>query len=78
MEVRCQEYREQSKNRLIAYRLLINKIEAMVKGRQSEQAKKRFKLIKQKKKRSKRAKEKMLKLKHERSEVKQNRKDVRV
>lgn len=70
MEVRCQKHREQSKNRLSAYKLLILKIEERVRGRQSELARRVFKLKKQKQKRSKRAKEKMLAAKKRRGEVK--------
>lgn len=70
IEVRCQKHREQSKNRLSAYKLLILKIEDQVKGAESTRAKKIFKLKKQKQKRSKRAKEKMLASKHKRSEIK--------
>ncbi len=73
IEVRCQAHREQSKNRLSAYKLLINKIEQKIKGAQSERAREIFRKIKQKKKRSKRAKEKMLELKHRQSEKKEMR-----
>lgn len=76
IEVRCQKHREQSKNRISAYKLLILKIEEKVRGKESERAKKIFKLIKQKRKRSKRAKEKMLVLKKLRGEVKQSRQRV--
>ncbi len=76
IEVRCQKHREQSKNRLSAYKLLLLKIEDKVKGHASQRAQKIFKLIKQKKKRSKRAKEKMLTAKKIRSEVKMNRHHV--
>lgn len=75
--VRCQKHREQSKNRLSAYKLLILKIEDKVKGAQSQRAKKIFKLIKQKRKRSKRAKEKVLAAKKHRGEIKELRKKVR-
>ncbi len=71
LEVRCQKHREQSKNRLSAYKLLITKIEDKVKGSESAHALKIFKLIKQKKKRSKRAKEKILGDKKIRKEVKE-------
>lgn len=74
IEVRCQKHREQSKNRLSAYKLLLAKIEFLIKGKESEHAQKIFKLRKQKKKRSKRAKEKMLEAKKRRSELKENRK----
>ena len=68
--VRCQKHREQSKNRISAYKLLILKIEEKIKGAESERTKKIYKLIKQKKKRSKRAKEKILRGKKLRSEIK--------
>lgn len=73
IEVRCQKHREQSKNRLSAYKLLILKIEDRVKGRQSQRAQAIFKLKKQKKRRSRKSKEKMLEGKKMRSEIKQNR-----
>jgi protein subunit release factor B len=73
IEVRCQVHREQSKNRLSAYKLLINKIEARILGFRSEYARAAFKKIKQKRKRSKRAKEKVLRAKHARSAVKATR-----
>lgn len=74
ISVRCQTYREQSKNRLSAYKLLILKIEDKIKGQQSERAQKIFKLIKQKQKRSRRAQEKVLQAKKHRSEIKAMRK----
>lgn len=73
IEVRCQKHREQSGNRLSAYKLLILKIEDKIKGARSQRARKIFKLKKQKQKRSKRAKEKMLAAKHSRSEIKKDR-----
>lgn len=77
MDVRCQKHREQSRNRLSAYKLLILKIEDKVKGAQSDRAKKIFKLIKQKRKRSKRAQQKVLEAKKQRGEIKKMRKIVR-
>jgi len=76
IEVKIQRHRERGKNRMSAYKLLINKIEELIKGKESEKAKKIFKLRKQKQKRSKRAKEKMLELKKRRSNVKENRKKI--
>jgi protein subunit release factor B len=76
IEVKCQRHREREKNRMSAYKLLINKIEDLVKGEESERAKKIYKLKKQKAKRSKRAKEKMLELKKHRGELKETRKKV--
>ena len=74
--VRCQKYREQSKNRLEAYKLLIQKIEEKVHWNESQRAKAIFKLKKQKKRRSRRAKEKMLEAKHRRSDLKEQRRKV--
>lgn len=76
-EVRCQKHREQSNNRLSAYKLLILKIEEKVKGSLSQRQKAIYKLRKQKRKRSKRAKEKILAAKHHHSEIKQNRGDIK-
>lgn len=76
--VNCQKHRLQSANRLSAYKLLIVKIEELKLGKESEKAKKIFKLRKQKKRRSKRAKEKMLADKRVRSELKESRKVVKV
>ena len=73
IEVRCQKHREQSNNRISAYKLLILKIEEKVKGSQSQRQQAIYKLRKQKRKRSKRAKEKILEQKHHHSEIKQNR-----
>lgn len=76
IEVRMQKHREQSLNRISAYKLLILKIEEQIKGKESERVQKIFKLRKQKQKRSKRAKEKMLNLKKLRGELKQSRQRV--
>ncbi|HRY91584.1 MAG TPA: hypothetical protein P5229_04565, partial [Candidatus Gracilibacteria bacterium] len=73
---RCQFHREQSKNRLSAYKLIINKIEEQILGARSQKVREIFKLRKQKKKRSRRAKEKMLEMKRERGEVKELRRKV--
>jgi len=75
-EVRCQKHREQSKNRLSAYKLLIDKIEFQIKGKESEKAKKLHKIRKQKKRRSRKAKEKILEAKHRRAEIKKTRKSI--
>lgn len=76
VEVRCQKYREQSKNRVAGYKLLIDKIEEKVKGVESKFARARFKVKRQKARRSRRAKEKILAEKHRRSEVKELRKKL--
>jgi len=74
--IKCQKHREQSKNRISAYKRLINKIEDQIKGKESERAKKIYKKKKQKKRRSRRAKEKTLKNKAHRSKIKERRKPV--
>jgi peptide chain release factor len=76
IEVRCQKHREQSLNRLSAYKLLILKIEEKIKGAESERMKKIFKLRKQKTRRSRKAKEKMLEIKKRRGELKENRRSL--
>lgn len=74
IEVRMQKHREQSKNRLSAWKLLILKIEELKKAKKSKLAEASFKIRKQKKRRSRKAKEKMLQEKHHRSEIKDARK----
>jgi len=74
--VKCQKHREQSLNRLSAYKLLILKIEDEVLGKESDRAKKIYKLRKQKKRRSKKAKEKILHDKAHRSKLKKQRGNV--
>ncbi len=78
IDIKCQKHREREKNRISAYKLLIQKVEFLVKGEQSAQMQKIFKLRKQKQKRSKRAKEKMLAEKKARGEIKEGRKKVEV
>jgi protein subunit release factor B len=74
LEVRCQRHREQSKNRLSAYKLLILKLEQEKLGAKSLLSQKIFKLQKQKQHRSKKAKEKVLAAKKVRSTIKNSRK----
>lgn len=70
IEVKCQRDRSQAMNRFLARRILVNKIEAMVRGRQSDEEQRIEKIRRQKRKRSKRAKEKMLVEKHLQSDKK--------
>ena len=72
-EVKCQQERSQSLNRFLARRILADKIEASILGKQSEEEQRIAKLRRQKRKRSKRAKEKMLAAKHMQSEKKKGR-----
>lgn len=76
-EVKCQRHREQSKNRLSAYKLLIDKIEFQVKGEKSEKAQLIHKIRKQKQRRSKKAKEKILAAKRHRADLKQTRRPIK-
>ncbi len=73
VEVKVQRHRERERNRKSAYKLLINKIEDIVLGKESEAAQKAFKKRKQKKRRSRRAKEKMVDAKVKRGELKKSR-----
>jgi protein subunit release factor B len=70
IEVKCQEERSQALNRFLARRMLVNKVESIVLGREAEEQKKIEKIRRQKRKRSRRAKEKMLMQKKLRSEKK--------
>jgi protein subunit release factor B len=74
IEVKCQKERSQALNRFFARRLLADKIENQILGKESAEQQRIEKLRRQKRKRSKRAKEKMLANKHHQSQKKQNRK----
>jgi len=74
--VRVQKHREQSKNRVSAYKLLISKIEDKMKGKESKRAQKMHKVRKQKQRRSRKSKEKMLEEKHHHSGIKDLRKKI--
>jgi protein subunit release factor B len=73
IEVKCQEERYQALNRFLARRILTDKIEEMIKGKESEEQQRIEKIRRQKRKRSKRAKLKMLEDKRKRSEKKEAR-----
>jgi protein subunit release factor B len=60
IEVKCQKTRSQGLNRYYARQILCDKVEAMIKGKESEEAQRIAKIRRQKRKRSKRAKEKIL------------------
>ena len=74
--VKCQQERSQAMNRYWARRILVDRLEAQIKGRQSEEAMRIAKIKRQKRKRSKRAKDKMLEAKRSRGEKKQLRRRV--
>ncbi|MFW6160501.1 MAG: peptide chain release factor-like protein, partial [Acidobacteriota bacterium] len=73
IEVKCQEERSQALNRFLARRILVDKIETLIRGKKSEEQKKIAKIRRQKRKRSKRAKLKMLEEKRKRSQKKEAR-----
>jgi protein subunit release factor B len=72
-EVKCQQERLQSLNRFLARRILVDKIETAILGKQSAEEQRIAKIRRQKRKRSKRAKEKMLADKRHVSEIKKGR-----
>src|ERR1041384_7930861 len=75
--VKCQRERTQGANRLVARRMLADKIEEMRLGRASARAQAAEKIRRQKRRRSRRGKEKMLAAKHAQSKRKAMRGAVR-
>ena len=75
--IKCQEERSQALNRYRARRILVERLDQMIHGRESAEAQRIAKIRRQKRKRSKRAKDKMLASKKAHSEKKQNRRPVR-
>ena len=73
LEVKCQQERSQSLNRFFARRILIEKIDTLVRGKESKEQQRIEKIRRQKRRRSKRAKEKVLELKHIQSKKKESR-----
>jgi peptide chain release factor len=76
LEVKCQQERSQSLNRFFARRILIEKIDNLIRGKESQEQQRIEKLRRQKRKRSKRAKEKVLEMKHLQSKKKKTRGSV--
>ena len=73
IEVKCQKERSQTLNRFLARRILMNKIQNMILGKESDEQQRIEKIKRQKRKRSKKEKEKVLRLKHLKSEKKKDR-----
>jgi protein subunit release factor B len=71
--VKCQRERTQGANRLVARRLLAEKIEEQRLGRASARQQEAEKVRRQKRRRSRRAKQKMLRDKHAQSDKKASR-----
>jgi len=77
IEVKCQRERSQALNRYLARIILLNKIDNLIMGRESEKRKEIEKIRRQKRKRSKRAKLKVLEGKRKHSEKKKLRSGMR-
>jgi len=73
IEVKCQEERSQALNRYLARKILADKIEKIVLGKESEEQQRIEKIRRQKRKRSKRAKLKILEEKKKHSRKKADR-----
>lgn len=73
IEVKCQRERSQALNRFLARRILADKVEEMIRGKESEERQRIEKIRRQKRKRSQRAKQKMLEEKRKQSEKKRAR-----
>ena len=77
VRVKCQQERSQGLNRFLARRILLEKIEAKLRGAATAEEQKIAKIRRQKRKRSHRAKLRMLDDKHHQAEKKQRRSAVR-
>ncbi len=77
IRVKCQKERSQALNRFLARRILLDKIEAKVKGAQTAAEQKAAKIRRQKRKRSRRTKLRMLADKRRQAEKKSRRAPVR-
>ena len=77
IRVKCQQERSQALNRFLARRLLVDKIEAKIKGAASAAEQAIARIRRQKRRRSRRAKEKILAAKHRQAEKKSLRGPVR-
>lgn len=74
--VKCQEERSQALNRYFARVILLNKIDNLIRGRESDEQKRIEKIRRQKRKRSKRSKLKVLEAKRRHSHKKQLRSGI--
>jgi len=70
LSVKCQQDRSQTVNRMLARRLLLDRIERLKTGRIAAEKARIEKIRRQKRRRSQRAQEKVLDLKHRQSEKK--------
>jgi protein subunit release factor B len=77
IRVKCQQKRSQALNRFLARRILLDKIEAKLRGAESAEQQEIAKIRRQKKRRSRRTKQKMLADKRHQGEKKSSRAGVR-
>jgi peptide chain release factor len=77
IRVKCQQERSQALNRFLARRILLDKIEAKLRGANAAEEQRVAKIRRQKRKRSKRAKLRLLADKHHQAEKKSFRAPVR-
>jgi peptide chain release factor len=77
IQVKCQRERSQARNRFLARRILLDKIEAQLKGAESAKQQEIARRRRQKRKRSRRAKLKVLADKRHQAEKKSSRAGVR-
>jgi len=77
IRVKCQQERSQALNRFLARRILLDKIEAKLRGAESAEQQQIAKIRRQKKRRSRRTKQKMLADKRHQGEKKSSRAGVR-
>jgi len=77
VRVKCQKERSQALNRFLARRILLDKIEAKLRGIQTAEEQKAAKIRRQKRRRSRRAKARMLDEKHHQAEKKGRRAALR-
>jgi peptide chain release factor len=73
IRVKCQRERSQALNRFLARRILLDKIEAKLKGAESAEQQEIARIRRQKRRRSRRAKEKLLAAKRHQAEKKSSR-----
>jgi protein subunit release factor B len=77
IRVRCQKERSQGLNRFLARRILVDKVEAAIRGAAAEAEQRIAKIRRQKRKRSRRAKLRLIEHKRRRGEIKALRNAVR-
>ena len=77
IQVKCQQERSQALNRFLARRILLDKIEAKIRGAESAEQQAIARMRRQKRRRSRRAKQKLLADKRHQAEKKSSRAGVR-